>query len=205
MIYIQRKSKKLEKSTIIKKSLTDAKFYLYDLTFPNFQYSDFYVVGSDETWELQDLLLFFSKDFLIKTHSPTFDIYYVNGEIKKPQRKKDPEFSVMFYRRLKNKIQKEFLEYDVRILLQYESSLYHKNIDKNKNLHAHERIMISLYNDTIQMDFILNSKLDIMDALIKSTLQENVQYLSLFENTKTRLNSLIYKQRYYYKQKEIVE
>lgn len=184
MIYILRKSKRLPKKTTIKKTLTDAKFYIYNLTAPNFLYSDFYVVGSDYDWELQDLLEFFSKDYLVKVDKPTFDIYYINPEITKPERQSDNTIkNINFYNRLKTKVEKELPEYKV-------------NLSVKNN-----RTAIQLENDILVIDIILDQYLNILDAVIKSSVIEDYPYLSIFEEVKRKVDGLLVKQRYYYKKK----
>jgi hypothetical protein len=184
MIYILRKSKRLAKNTTLKKTLTDAKFYLYNLTAPNFSYSDFYVVGSDYDWELQDLLEFFSKDYLVKVEKPAFDMYYINPEITKPERQSNRTLqNINFYNRLKKKIQNELPEYVVTLAI------------KNN------RIAIELENTILKIDIILDKYLNILDAVIKTTAVEEYNYLSMFEDARKKIDSLLVKQRYYYKKK----
>lgn len=185
MIYIMKKSKKLQKSITIKKSLTDAKFYLYNLTKPNFFYSDYYVVGTDFTWELEDLLNFFSKRYISKVDRPHFDVYYVNPNCIKPDRQARQHIQSMnFFKRLKQKLQRVFSEYIVTIAI------------KNN------RTAIQLENNLLKMNFILDNQLNILDALIDSSLTDEVAYLSLLEDVRKKLDKHLVKQRYYYKKKE---
>jgi hypothetical protein len=184
MIYILRKSKRFVKDTTIKKTLTEAKILLYNLSRPNFLYSDFYVIGSDYAWEIEDLLSFFSKKYLEKVDKPAFDMYFVNGQITKPERQSKNTLNINVYHRLKEKIQKEFINYRITLSI------------KNN------RIAIQLENDMITMNFFIDDHFTILDATIKSTLMEDFQYLSILQETRNILDKLFVKQRYYYKNKD---
>jgi hypothetical protein len=183
MIYILRKSKRFVKDTTLKKTLTDAKFHLYNLSYPNFLYSDFYVVGSDYAWEMEDLLNFFSETYLKKVDKPAFDMYFVDGKVTKPERQSKNTLNVNVYNRLKEKIQKEFVNYSIALSI------------KNN------RIAIQLENHMLSMNFFIDDHLNILDATIKATLMEDFQYLSILEETRKVLDRLFVKQRYYYKNK----
>jgi hypothetical protein len=181
MIYITKKSKKFPRSKILKKSITDAKIFLYELNRGHFELSEYFVMGSDFIWEMEDLLKFFSEDYILRHEKDTFDIYYVNPKLDKTKRQRDNHIRLSSFTNLGEKLQNSFKDYNVSFSI--------------KN----ERIAINLYNDLHGMIFIIDDNLNILDAYIETQQAENI--LSTFEEVKKRLNTLLIKRRSYYKTK----
>jgi hypothetical protein len=181
MIYIRRKSKNMLITKIIKKTLTDAKLFLYELSNAKFEIGEFYVLGSDHAWEMEDLIEFFSELYLLKNDTDTFDIYYVNPKIKKTDRQRDNNIKLTTYKSIAKRIEKEYPDYKTNISIKI------------------DRIAIEFKNDLHSMIIIIDDKLNILDAYIETTQNENI--LSTFEEVKKRLNNILIKRRSYYKRK----
>lgn len=169
-------------SKIIKKSLTDAKVFIYELSNAKFEIGEFYVMGSDHAWEMEDLLEFFSENYLIRKDEGTFDTYYINPNIKKIDRQKNNNIRLTSFRSLAKRLNQEFPDYKTHISL--------------KN----ERIAIEFKSELHTMIIIIDDHLNILDAYIETQANENI--LSTFEDIKKRLNTILIKRRSYYKNKE---
>lgn len=182
MIYILQKSKTTTRERMLRYQLTEAKIFLYEINFTQLTMSNYFVLGSDNAWEMEDLLNYFSDKYLIKQENTAFERYMVNQEIIKPERLRNNILKVSSIKKIVRKIQNEFTEYEITFGI------------KDSNIH------LVLTNKEIHIKIVIDSGLNILESFIQGDVEKYP--LSTLEETQQKINSLLTKQRYYYKKKE---
>lgn len=177
MIYIEKISKNIPRRSIEKMSLTDAKLFIYNLTLTKFRFSDYYIAGSDRMDEFEDLLSFFSKEYIVPVENEVFDKHQILSGIKKNKRLA-VNIKPNTILTLQRKFEKMFDTFDITIGL------------KDK------RYYMAMYNGLDRYTFIFNDELEIVDAIIYDSSSNK------FEDIKRTIMSETIKQRYYYKRKK---
>ena len=180
MIYMKKRSKKTKRSVITKMTLTDAKLFIYNLSKGRFKLSKYYIAGADRLNEMEDILSFFSPEYITKEESNDFDMYLIKENVPKNNRISG-NITPTSILNIQQKVEKEFSEFHVMF-----------SLDDGK-------YRITLYDDNHKYTFVINDELEIENALIETVIHESA--LEEHEVVKTRLNKLLIKQRYYYKRK----
>ncbi len=180
MIYIRRASKKTKRKIIEKYSVTDAKLMLYDLSKLRLDLGHYYVAGADRKEEMEDILDFFSTDYLKPNNDGEFTVYEVQENIPKPKRitKKITPTSFMA---IKRKIESEIPYFETTVKIENKS------------------YQIVLSNLSHIYTFHFNDELEIQDSSVQTSV--NTNYVKDYEKIKKKIKSLLVKQKSYYKSK----
>lgn len=161
--------------------ITDAKVFLYNLSKIRQRLGEYYIMGADHEKETEDIIQFFSPEFIEKKPSEPFDVYYIKENVPKPNRISG-SITPNSILNIQKKIENEFSEYSVHFSL------------------VNQNHQVMIYDDETKYKFELNEKLELESALIESAVTQSM--LEPYEKIKTRLNSLLTKQRYYYRRKK---
>ena len=106
MIYILKKSKRSDREQTLKYSVSGAKEFLYRLVDRHFVVNDFIIFGSDEPNELQEILDYFTEEYISKGTYQAFDVYRVNN-IYKNERLKEHGANITSLLNFREKIEKK--------------------------------------------------------------------------------------------------
>ena len=182
MIYIIEKSKRSAKRNEIKLNLNEAKEFLYNIHARNFRVSEFIVYCGDSTEELQEILSYFSENYLQEMTDDVVTVYRVNEEIGKYDRLRNEGASVKAIDNFREKIENEILGSGVSIVY---------NTNNFEILIEHPIGIVKV---------ICNYQLVILKALASYHAGEFVD-ISINDDIVKVVNRIFRKQRYYYKQK----
>lgn len=180
MIYIRRVSKKTKRKHIDKYTVTDAKLTLYDLSKLRLDLGNYYVAGADRKDEMEDLLDFFSDDYLKPNNDGAFTVYEVQENIPKPQRI-TKKMTPTAFMTIKKKIEREIPYFETTIKLENKS------------------YQIVLSNLTHIYTFHFNDELELQDSSVQTSV--NTSYVNDYEKIKKKIKALLVKQKFYYKSK----
>jgi len=182
MIYVIQKSKRSTRRNEIKLTLNDAKEYLYKIDARSFRINEYMVYCGDSNEEVEELLNYFTEEYLIPTADDVVVVYKVNEAINKYSRLRNNGASVKAINNFRDKIQEEIIGSEVSILF---------------NTEVFE---ILIENPIGIVKVICNYQLVIKKALALTRNGEFVD-ISINDTIVKVVNRIFRKQRYYYKQK----
>lgn len=181
MIYIQKVSKKTRIKQIEKYILTDAKIFIYNLSQSRFYHSEYFVVGSDTAEELEDLLKYFTPQYIVAEDGEAFEKYKINQHVPKPERIA-ANINITSVLNMQKKIEEKLKEYEVNV-----------GIKENK-------YHILIYDAVDMFSFVFNDNLELEESNYRTSSHKT--NVPKYDAMKKKIISITAKQRYYYRNKK---
>ena len=179
MIFIKKVSKKNGIEKINRYSVSEAIMIIYGLSRMQMKISEYYFVGGTTLQEQNEILRYFSDEYLVKNDSGLFPIYRIKEDVQKKNRIRECKFNPTTLIKIENKVREE-LENTGVIIGSDGFSIY--------GTHEETRF---------KFDFDNNMKLYNIDVVKDGVLVEELT--KEMKELKTRINGILTKQRYYYK------
>jgi hypothetical protein len=183
MVNILQVTKKGKKKIDRMMTYTEAKKFLYNLSFENFQNNDFFLFKSTHDFEIEKLRRFFKRDYLIPAKFEKNNVFLVNSEINKNDRLVHEGINLRSIENFRVKIEKLINNSRVEI-----------------NEISEDNFMITVKQPPIIFTAFCSYQLEIESfwGVDEKSRFANVDQLNEIYR---KINALFVKQRYYYRKK----
>jgi hypothetical protein len=183
MIYVKRISKYTGLEKTLRMNISDAKMFIYDLDRNKQKYSTYILAGTDTIEELNELKEYFSDKVFEKVDDNIFEVYKMLENVRKQDKLKNVKITPTTINNIIEKIKNEVPELVQTFLL----------TTNGFNLFAKfgERLLIVKLNYNLEIeDFAVEKNLELENDIPKEIIE-----------AKRKINGILSKQRYYYKNK----
>jgi len=188
MIYILQKSKRTPREKRHLFTVTQATMFLHGLKNSDLKTNKYYLLGSDDTFEIEKIINTFSPKFIIKQQGDVFDNYLINETINQNQRYASGRAKHSAIEKFATKIEKKIEEIS-------------KFKAKVQFLFEEKEFEILVQSEEQKLKITCSYQLELREGFVYDTAKRNYIDIKKTHKIFRAVGEVFRKQRHYYKLK----